>query len=49
MSILEALRDLPYPDREDLLSMVPPGFVPGAFNLHDAEAALRAPRPLEGW
>ncbi len=49
MSILEALRDLHYPDREDLLSMVPTGFVPGAFNLQDAEAALRAPRPLEGW
>lgn len=48
-AIVEALRDPDYPDREDLLSMVPPGFNPGAFNLHDAEAALSAPRPLDGW
>jgi hypothetical protein len=48
-AILEALRDPNYPDREDLLSMAPPHFNPGAFNCEGAEFALRAPRPMEGW
>ncbi len=37
------------PDEAVVLSMLPPGFNPGAFNHHDAEAALRAPCPLDGW
>jgi hypothetical protein len=47
--IVRALRDPNHPDREDRLAMVPPGFDPARFDLHQAQNALRAPRPLEGW
>jgi len=47
--LLRALRDPNHPDRKDLLAMVPPGFDPTRFDLHQAQAALRAPHPLEGW
>ena len=47
--LLRAMRDRQYPDREDLLAMVPPGFDPARFDLHSAQVTLRAPRPLEGW
>lgn len=47
--ILEAWRDRQHPDREDLLAMVPPGFDPARFDLHQAQSALRAPRPSFDW
>ena len=49
MSILKALRDRNYPGREDLLEVVPSGYDPAAFSVENAQAALRAPHPLEGW
>ena len=47
--ILAALRDRQYPNREGLLATVLPGFDPARFDLQQAQAALRAPRPLEDW
>lgn len=47
--ILRALQDPNHPDRDDFLAMVPMGFDPGRFDLQQGQAALGAPRPLEGW
>ena len=47
--ILRALRDPNHPGRADRLAMVPPGFDPARFDLGEAQSALRAPRPLDGW
>jgi len=47
--LLLVLADPHHPDDEGLREWVPPDSDPAAFDVDEANCALRSPRPLEGW
>ncbi|MEA2025668.1 MAG: plasmid pRiA4b ORF-3 family protein [Chloroflexota bacterium] len=48
-NLLDALADPAHPDHEELSEWMSRGFDPAHFDLEETNAAMRSPRPLEGW
>lgn len=47
--LLEVLDDPDHPDPEHMMERLPLDFDPAGFDLTETNAAMRSPRPLEGW
>jgi len=47
--LLEAVANPDHPEHEELRDWAPPGFDPARFDMEATSAAMRSPRPLEGW
>jgi len=48
-NLLQALADPNHPDHEDMREWMALDFDPAHFDMEETSAAMRSPRPLEGW